>query len=92
MGEILPIASGLVVGGILGLIRPSLRLWVGAALAVPLGVAATFLTGESEISWAFVLIDIPIVALSAVVGLALAKRLRARGQEDATAQAGRQPL
>ena len=62
--------------------RPSLRLLVGAALAVPFGVAATYLTGESEISWAFVLIDIPIVALSAAVGLALARRLRARGESQ----------
>jgi hypothetical protein len=82
VGEILPIAFGLVVGGVLGLLRPSLRMPVGTALAVPLGVAATYLTGESEISWAFVLIDVPIVALSAVVGLALARRLRARGESQ----------
>lgn len=85
MGEILPIAFGLIIGGVLGLLRPSLRLPVGAALAVPLGVAATFLTGESEISWAFVLIDVPIVALSAVVGLALARRLRTRGESESLA-------
>jgi hypothetical protein len=59
------------------MLRPSLRLPVGAALAVPLGMVATYLTGESEISWAFVLIDVPIVALSAVVGLALARWQRA---------------
>ena len=81
MGEILPISFGLVIGGILGLLRPALRLPIGAALAVPLGVAATFFTGESEISWAFVLIDVPIVSLSAVVGLAVARRLRVRGEQ-----------
>ncbi len=84
MGELLPIFSGVIVGGILGLLRPSLRLPVGAALAVPLGVLATFLTGEHEISWAFVLIDIPIVGLSAVVGLALARRIRAGGDDGRT--------
>lgn len=79
MGELLPIASGLVCGLVLGLVRPGLRLPVGAALAVALGVLATILTGESEISWAFVLIDIPIVAFSALVGLALARYARHRG-------------
>lgn len=81
MGELLPIISGLIVGGILGLLRPSLRLPVGVALAVPLGVLATFLTGEHHVSWAFVLIDIPIVALSATAGLIMLQRLRNRGAE-----------
>lgn len=77
MGELLPIVSGLVLGGILGT-RPRLKFWVGAPAATILGVGATFITGEHEVSWAFVLFDIPIVALSAVIGMALARRLRAR--------------
>jgi membrane protein implicated in regulation of membrane protease activity len=81
MGELVPIAGGLAVGAILGLLAPRLRLRIGAGLALVLGVGATFITGEHEISWAFVAIDIPIVALSSVVGLALARRLRARRSE-----------
>jgi hypothetical protein len=80
MGELLPILTGLIVGGILGLIKPSIRLAIGIVLAVPLGVLATFLTGEHHISWAFVLIDIPIVGFSAIAGLALARWLGARGR------------
>lgn len=91
MGELLPILSGLIVGGILGLLRPSLRLPLGLALAVPLGVLATFLTGEHEISWAFVLIDIPIVGFAAMAGLSLARWLRSRGEAGSASGQTRGP-
>src|SRR5918999_5130770 len=64
-----PIAFGLILGGALGFVRPSLRLPVGAAMAVVLGVLATVVTGEFKASWAYLLIDIPLVAIAAVVGL-----------------------
>lgn len=76
MNELFPILSGLVIGGLLGLIRPTLRLSVGAVLAVAFGVLATFISGEFEISWGFLLIDIPLVAGSAIAGLTLMRRLR----------------
>ncbi|MGH2822462.1 MAG: hypothetical protein ACRDLY_05445 [Thermoleophilaceae bacterium] len=66
--------SGFAVGLALGALRPSLRLPVGAALAVVLGVLATVVTGEFKTSWAFVLIDVPLVAVAAVCGLALARQ------------------
>ncbi len=76
-GELFPIVSGLVIGGAIGLIRPSVRAWIGALLAIVLfGVAATVLSGEFEVSWAFLLIDIPLVAVSATAGLLLVRRLR----------------
>jgi hypothetical protein len=53
-----------------------LRLPVGTALAVVLGVLATVVSGEFRVSWAFLLIDIPLVALSAVGGLLTVRRLR----------------
>ena len=87
MGELLPIAGGLIVGGILGGMGTSLRLPVGVALAVPLGVLATFLTGEHELTWAFVLIDIPIVGSSAVAGLILVQRVRGRSGEPSADRA-----
>jgi len=74
--ELFPVASGLIVGGILGLIRPSMRFWVGAVLAIILGVLATVVSGEYAISWGFLLIDIPLVAISATAGLALVRRVR----------------
>ena len=73
--ELLPVASGLVLGSILGLLRSSLRLPVGLVLIVVLGVAATVVSGEYLISWSFLLIDIPLVAVSAVAGLYATHRL-----------------
>jgi hypothetical protein len=77
--ELLPILSGLLVGSFLGLIRPSTRVWVGALLAVALGALATAVSGEFEVSWAFLLIDIPLVALSAAAGVLALRRVRLGG-------------
>jgi hypothetical protein len=76
MEELFPILGGLAVGAILGFIKPSLRWWVGALLAVLIGLAATIVSGEFRVSWGFLLIDIPLVAISSVAGLAIARRLR----------------
>lgn len=78
MQELVPLVSGFAVGLVLGALRPSLRLWVGAALAVVLGVLATVVTGELETSWAFVLVDIPLVALASVCGLLVARHVSPR--------------
>ena len=75
MEEFVPIGLGLALGAVLGLLRPSLRLPVGAFFAVCLGVLATVVTGEAAISWAFVLIDIPLVAVAALLGLLAGRRL-----------------
>jgi hypothetical protein len=74
--ELLPIASGLIIGSILGLIRPSARVPVGAILIVAFGVLATVVSGEYLISWSFLLIDIPLVALCAAASLFVTHRLR----------------
>lgn len=76
MTELVPISYGLLVGLCLGLLAPRQRLPVGLMLAVLLGVAATVVTGEWKASWAFVLIDIPLVALSATVAYLPARRFR----------------
>jgi uncharacterized membrane protein SpoIIM required for sporulation len=76
MQELVPLVSGFAGGLALGLVRPSLRLPVGALLAVVLGTLATVVTGELEVSWAFLLIDVPLVALAAACGLAVARRVR----------------
>jgi hypothetical protein len=75
VGELLPLGCGLLLGVALGRLRPSLRLPVGTVLAVALGFLATAATGEAAISWAFVLIDIPIVALGALVVRLVERRL-----------------
>jgi len=74
--ELLPVASGLVIGSVLGLIRPSVRVAVGAILIVAFGVLATVVSGEYLLSWSFLLIDIPLVALSAAASLFVMHRLR----------------
>lgn len=74
--EFFPVLSGLAIGVILGLIAPRLRVWIGAVLAILFGVLATVLSGEAEISWGFLLIDIPLVAIAAIVGFMLMRRLR----------------
>jgi xanthosine utilization system XapX-like protein len=74
--EILPVASGLVIGLILGLLRPSLWVPIVMVLIITFGVLATVVSGEYLISWSFLLIDIPLVAVSAAAGLFVTHRLR----------------
>ena len=76
MEEIVPLGFGFMLGTLLGLMSSRLRLPVGALFAVVLGVLSTVVTGEAKVSWAFVLIDIPIVAAAAVLGLFAGRRLR----------------
>jgi uncharacterized membrane protein (UPF0136 family) len=78
MQELFPLACGLLLGGILGYVRPAVRPSLGGALAVLLGVLATVVTGEFRLSWGYVLVDIPLVACAAVLGLMVVRRLRTR--------------
>jgi hypothetical protein len=73
MDELFPVVSGVVLGAIVAGIRPSLRLWVGIPLSIALGVAATVLSGEFEVGWEYLLIDIPLVAVSAGLSFTLAR-------------------
>ena len=75
MQELFPLACGLLLGGALGFVRPSIRLPIGVAFAVVLGVLATVITGEFKVSWAYLLVDIPLVAVAAFVGFLSARRL-----------------
>jgi len=76
MNEWFPIAMGAAVGLILGYATGRLRVMAGIVLSVVLGICATVATGEWRISWAFLLIDIPLVAVSAVITDLLGRRLR----------------
>jgi hypothetical protein len=81
MHELLPIAAGLCVGAAITLVRPSLRVPVGVAASVVIGVLATIVSGEFRISWDFLLIDIPGTGIAVVVGYMLTTRLRRPGAE-----------
>lgn len=76
MHEFFPLFCGLLLGIGLGALRPGIRLPIGAALSVVLGALATALAGEFEVSWGFLLIDIPEVAFAAFLGLTAARQLR----------------
>jgi hypothetical protein len=68
MTELFPVVAGLLCGLLLGTLTARRRVIVGLAFSVVAGVLATVVSGEWRISWAFLLIDIPLVAVSAVVG------------------------
>jgi hypothetical protein len=76
MQELIPLTAGLCLGAALGLIRPGLRLAVGAVMAVVLGFFATVITGEFRASWGYLLFDIPLVAVSAGLGWLAGRRVR----------------
>jgi len=76
MQELIPLFLGLSLGVGLGTLRPGIRLPVGAALSVAAGVLATVVTGEFEATWAYLLIDIPLVAGAAALGLMAARHMR----------------
>jgi hypothetical protein len=64
------------LGALLGLLRPTLRVPIGVVLVVALGLLATVVSGEYLVSWSFLLIDIPLVAVSAAASLFVTHRLR----------------
>jgi hypothetical protein len=76
MHELFPLTAGLLLGALLGLVRPSLRPAAGAAGAIALGVLATLISGEFRTSWDYLLFDIPLVAVCAFLGMLVARRLR----------------
>jgi hypothetical protein len=76
INELFPIAAGIVLGIVVGVLRPGMRRWAAGALAVALGVTATVVSGEFEIGWEFLLIDIPLVAGCAVATVFLIRLLK----------------
>lgn len=78
MHEIFPVLAGALVGLVLLQVHsPRMKTIVFVALSVLLGVTATVISGEFTIGWEFVLIDIPIVMLSAAAVVVGYPRLRA---------------
>jgi Na+-transporting NADH:ubiquinone oxidoreductase subunit NqrE len=73
MDELFPVVSGVVLGIVVAGIRPSLRLWIGIPVSIVLGLAATVLSGEFEVGREYLLIDIPLVAVSAGLSFTLAR-------------------
>ena len=78
IGEMLPIMTGIVLGSIMGYFRPPVRPLVGVLLAVLLGAAAVVLSGEFRLNWGYLLVDVPLVAISAKLSKSVVRRLRWR--------------
>jgi hypothetical protein len=78
MHELFPIVSGLLLGAVLPLVRPGMRLEVGVGASIVLGTLATVVSGEYRIGWEFLLIDIPLVAVCSLTGFATACVVRRR--------------
>ena len=86
MEEIFPMAAGLICGLILGSLTARRRWAGGLAFSVLAGFLATVLSGEWRISMAFLLVDIPLVAGCATLGVLLSRTLVLRRSE------GRRPV
>jgi hypothetical protein len=81
MHELFPLACGILVGSVLGFLRPAGRLRLAVLLSILLGFAATVLSGEFRIGWEYLLIDVPLVAVStAGAYLALGAIVRRRNR------------
>lgn len=83
--ELLPVALGLGVGSVLAGLRPSVSIAAGIMIAVPLGFLVTVVTGEFELGWEYLLVDIPLVAVSSAAGSWIV-RILARGNLWPTAR------
>lgn len=80
MNELFPFISGLTLGAVLALVRPRTHPLVAVAACVVLGALATIISGEYKISPAFLLIDIPLVAVASAASFAGIRALRRRGR------------
>ena len=73
MGEVFPIIAGIIIGLLVSRIGAVRTRWIAATiLTLAAGAAATFLSGESVESWAFVFVDIGLIALAAAIAWGLA--------------------
>ena len=66
--ELLPVAIGVGLGTAIASVRPVLSAPAVLLLALPLGFLVTVVTGEFEWGWEYLLVDIPLVAVSAGAG------------------------
>lgn len=76
MEELFPIVGGILLGTGLGYLRPNVRWRIGLPVAVLLGILATVFSGEFRLTWAYLLIDIPLVVGCAAAALLLVHRVR----------------
>ena len=76
--ELLPVVSGILAGVVLGGVTARRRPVVWLVLSVALGLLATVVSGELAASWAYLLIDIPLVGAVSAASFLAVRRFRRR--------------
>lgn len=76
--ELFPVLVGLAAGGLLAVSFQRWRVWRIVGAAVVLGLLATVLSGEWAMSWLFLVVDISLVAVSALIGGSVVRELLRR--------------
>lgn len=76
--EFLPVVSGLLAGLVLGGVTARRRPLVWVLASVILGLLATVVSGEFRVSWAYLLVDIPLVGAAAAAAFLVTRRVRRR--------------
>jgi hypothetical protein len=66
--ELLPASLGFVLGALLTRLHSAHRWWIGITLILLLAASTTVLTGEFQLSWGFLLVDIPLVGVATGIG------------------------
>jgi hypothetical protein len=74
--ELLPASMGFVLGALLTRLHSARRWWIGITLILLLAASATVLTGEFQLSWGFLLVDIPLVGIATCAGFIAFRRRR----------------
>jgi small basic protein len=71
--EVVPVVTGVVVGQMTWLLVPRrFRASVAVCVSLPLGAVITYLAGELELSWAFIVYDVGQVILASLLTLGFA--------------------
>jgi hypothetical protein len=76
VGEVWPIVSGILMGTLLGYVRPGLRVRVATLFGLGFALAATLASGEYRVSWGYLLLDAALVAGPAAVSYAVVRKVR----------------
>jgi hypothetical protein len=68
VNELVPIVGGLVVGLLLRAVPRRARPVVGPLAVLAVGALATVVSREYEVGWEYLLVDIPLTALTTTAG------------------------
>jgi hypothetical protein len=83
MGEVLPVIGGAVVGALaLQTHSPRWRWALIVIGSIVAGALASFANGELEISAGFLLVDVPLALLGALVVLYVGARVRSPARDE----------